>query len=48
MSRFIKKWIPISITVIVGLITLFCYLFPNQLMTLYNGRSVEWRVILVE
>ena len=48
MSRLIKKWVPIAIAVIVGLIMLFCYLFPNQLMTSYNGHRVEWRVILVE
>jgi len=48
MSRFIKKWIPIAIAVTVGTIVLCCYLFPNRLMTFYNGHRVEWRVILVE
>jgi len=48
MNRLVKKWVPIAIAVITGTIVLLCYLFPNQLMTVYNGRSVEWRVILVE
>jgi hypothetical protein len=48
MSRLVKKWIPVAIAVGVGWIMLGCYLFPNQLMTNYQGRRVELRVILVE
>ncbi len=48
MSSLVKKWIPVAIAVIVGWIILGCYLFPNQLMTVYQGRLVELRVVLVE
>jgi hypothetical protein len=48
MSRLVKKWIPIFIATIVGLIVLLCYLFPNQLMVKYQDHRVELRVVLVE
>jgi hypothetical protein len=48
MSRLVRKWIPIFIATIVGLIVLLCYLFPNQLMVKYQSRHVELRVVLVE
>jgi len=48
MSSLIKKWIPLLIATITGLIVLFGYLFPGRLLIYYRGRVTEWRDVLVE
>jgi len=48
MSSLVKKWIPILIATITGLVVLSGYLFPNRLLTYYRGRVIEWRDVLVE
>ena len=48
MSSLVKKWIPILIATITGLVVLFGYLFPNRLLTFYRGRVTELRDVLVE
>ena len=48
MSHLVKKWIPILIATITGLVVLAGYLFPNYLTVYYQGRLAEWRDVLVE
>jgi len=48
MSKIVKKWIPILIVTITGLTVLSGYLFPNRVLTYYQGRVTEWRDVLVE
>jgi hypothetical protein len=48
MSSLVKKWIPILIATITGIVVLFGYLFPNRLLTLYRGHVTELRDVLIE
>nr|HID15101.1 hypothetical protein [Anaerolineae bacterium] len=46
MSRLIKRWIPILIATITGLVVLAGYLVPSPLSTYYRDVLVEWAVIV--
>ena len=49
MSKLVKRWIPsLLFATVPGLVVLFGYLFPGQLLIHYRGRVVEWRDVLVE
>ena len=48
MSSIVKKWIPILIAIVTGLVVLSGYLFPNRLLFYYRGHVTEWRDVLVE
>lgn len=49
MGKLVKRWIPgLLFATLPGLIVLFGHLFPNRLLTYYQGRVVEWRDVLVE
>jgi len=46
MERVVRKWIPVSIAVVTGLLTLAGYLFPRTLWGSYRDQLVEWGVIV--
>lgn len=46
MGHVVRKWIPTSIAVITGLLTLAGYLFPQTLLGSYRDQLVEWAVIV--
>lgn len=48
MSSLVRRWIPIFVAVLTGVVVLLGYLFPNYLPLTYRGRVVELRDILVE
>jgi hypothetical protein len=46
MRRIIRKWLPIFIATISGLVTLAGYLFPETILSTYRDRLIEWAVII--
>jgi hypothetical protein len=46
MERVVRKWVPVSIAVVTGLLTLAGYLFPQTLWGSYRDQLVEWAVIV--
>jgi hypothetical protein len=46
MERVARKWVPVSIAVATGLLTLAGYLFPRTLWGSYRDQLVEWAVIV--
>lgn len=49
MSSLVKRWIPVLLfATFPGLVVLLGYLFPDQLVMVYQGRVVQWRDVLIE
>jgi hypothetical protein len=48
ISGLIKKWIPILIATITGVVVLLGYLYPNHMLVYYGGSLTEWRDVLIE
>lgn len=46
MEQVVRKWIPISIAVITGLLSLAGYLFPQTRVGSYRDQLIEWAVIV--
>jgi hypothetical protein len=46
MEHVVKKWIPTSIAVVTGLLTLAGYLFPQTLLGSYRDQLIEWAVMV--
>lgn len=44
----VRKWLPVVIATVVGLLVLLGYLFPNRLMVSYRGQSVALHDLLVQ
>ena len=48
MRSLIRRWIPIFVAILTGVVVLLGYLFPKYVQLIYRGRVVELRDILVE
>jgi hypothetical protein len=46
MRRIVRKWIPISIATVSGLLTLAGYLFPGTVLSVCRDQLIEWAVII--
>lgn len=46
MEHVVRKWIPTSIAVVTGMLTLAGYLFPQTLLGSYRDQLIEWAVIV--
>jgi len=46
MEQVLRKWIPTSVAVVTGLLTLAGYLFPQTLLGSYRDQLIEWAVIV--
>jgi hypothetical protein len=46
MEQVVRKWIPTSVAVITGLLTLAGYMFPQTLLGSYRDQLIEWAVII--
>lgn len=46
MSQLVKKWIPIAVATITGLVVLFGYLTTNPALAYFRDRLIEWAVIV--
>lgn len=46
MERIVRKWIPTSIAVVTGLLTVAGYFFPQTLLGSYRDQLIEWAVIV--